>query len=196
MARRQTISDQQILDAAQALFTEHGLQATTADIAKRAGCSEGSIFRRYATKHELFLASMGIPSPRVALEELMARAGQAPPSEILSNFCELKVGFFLKILPRMHAALGGGLCLDTLSKQGEPPPVHAIRTLSSYIAAEQELGRIAPGPAEPLARMLIGAMHFYAFTEITGTNQMVPYERAAYIAAVVARIVGDVGDAS
>jgi hypothetical protein len=41
MARPVTISDEQILDAARAVFTEKGPRATTAEIAERAGVSEG-----------------------------------------------------------------------------------------------------------------------------------------------------------
>ena len=56
MARTRTISDEQILDAAQAVFLEQGPQATTSAIADRAGISEGTIFKRFPTKQALFFA--------------------------------------------------------------------------------------------------------------------------------------------
>ena len=59
MARPPSISNQQILDAARAVFLAHGLaKASTVDIARRAGVSEGSIFNRFPTKDDLFRAAM------------------------------------------------------------------------------------------------------------------------------------------
>jgi AcrR family transcriptional regulator len=50
MARPSTIFNQQILDAARAEFLAHGFtKASTVDIARRAGVSEGSIFNRFST---------------------------------------------------------------------------------------------------------------------------------------------------
>jgi len=43
-----------ILDAARALVLEHGRSATTRLIAEAAGVAEGTIFRSFATKDELF----------------------------------------------------------------------------------------------------------------------------------------------
>jgi AcrR family transcriptional regulator len=54
MVRPITIDDATIIEAARAVFLERGMRATTADIAKRARVSTGSIFRRYGTKEELF----------------------------------------------------------------------------------------------------------------------------------------------
>jgi AcrR family transcriptional regulator len=45
-----------ILDAAAAVFAERGLDASTAEIARRAGVGEATLFRRFPTKDDLVVA--------------------------------------------------------------------------------------------------------------------------------------------
>ncbi len=45
-----------LLAAADAEFAEHGLEASVADIARRAGVAKGTVFRHFATKEELIAA--------------------------------------------------------------------------------------------------------------------------------------------
>ena len=59
MARPTSIKDETIVAAAREVFLERGIQATTAEVAERAGVSEGSVFKRFKTKSELFRAAMG-----------------------------------------------------------------------------------------------------------------------------------------
>jgi AcrR family transcriptional regulator len=45
-----------LLDAAAAVFAERGLDASTAEIARRAGVGQGTVFRRFPTKDDLVAA--------------------------------------------------------------------------------------------------------------------------------------------
>src|SRR3954451_2452711 len=45
-----------LLDAAVAVFAEHGLEGSTAEIARRAGVGQGTVFRRFPTKDDLVAA--------------------------------------------------------------------------------------------------------------------------------------------
>jgi AcrR family transcriptional regulator len=45
-----------LLDAAAEVFAEHGLEASTAEIARRAGVGHGTVFRRFPTKDDLVAA--------------------------------------------------------------------------------------------------------------------------------------------
>ena len=78
MSRPTSIKDQTIIDAARAVFLERGFGATTAEVAERAMVSEGTLFKRFRTKAELFQAAM---HPQFAelgwLADLEARVGQA-----------------------------------------------------------------------------------------------------------------------
>jgi len=77
MARHATITDDQILDAARAVFIEEGFRARTSKVAQLAGVSEGTIFKRFETKERLFLAALQIPYPAPwhALLERLAGTG-------------------------------------------------------------------------------------------------------------------------
>lgn len=48
-----------LLAAAEAEFAERGLDASMADIARRAGVAKGTVFRHFATKEELIAAIVG-----------------------------------------------------------------------------------------------------------------------------------------
>ncbi|WP_224392465.1 TetR/AcrR family transcriptional regulator [Pseudonocardia sp. ICBG1293] len=83
-----------LLAAAEVEFAEHGLGASMADIARRAGVAKGTVFRHFATKEELIAAIVGghfraltavargladAPDPGAALLEFLTAAagGQA-----------------------------------------------------------------------------------------------------------------------
>lgn len=58
--RPPVISDEALLGAARAVFLARGIRATTAEVAERAGVSEGTLFHRYKTKDALFGAAMRV----------------------------------------------------------------------------------------------------------------------------------------
>jgi AcrR family transcriptional regulator len=45
-----------LIDAAVEVFAERGLEASTAEIARRAGVGQGTVFRRFPTKDDLVAA--------------------------------------------------------------------------------------------------------------------------------------------
>ena len=75
MARKRTIRDEDLLNAARACFVERGFAAPTKEIAQRAGVSEGLLFQRYGNKAELFFAAM-VPPPGATLRDQLAKARQ------------------------------------------------------------------------------------------------------------------------
>ena len=76
MARPRSIDDSVILDAAREVFLELGFAGTTAEIARRAGVSEGSLFNRFGNKKQLFRAAI---APRIEdavwIADLESRVG-------------------------------------------------------------------------------------------------------------------------
>ena len=88
MSRPRTIDDAQILDVARKIFLERGMRASTASIARAAGVSEGTIFKRFDTKQELFFASMGLPRPIEAARLLAGRAGRG---DVRTHLVEISV---------------------------------------------------------------------------------------------------------
>src|SRR5215510_866081 len=75
--RPPVISRERLLEIAREVFLEHGIRATTAEVATRAGVAEGTIFLRFKSKVDLFRAAMQFdPDQAIAfVESLAARAG-------------------------------------------------------------------------------------------------------------------------
>ncbi|HEX4305710.1 MAG TPA: helix-turn-helix domain-containing protein [Solirubrobacterales bacterium] len=67
---------QRIIDAAVEVFAERGLEASTADIAARAGVGEATLFRRFPTKDDLVTAIV-----QVMLEDAAAVAASCLEDE-------------------------------------------------------------------------------------------------------------------
>lgn len=68
MPRPRTISEDELLAAARAVFVERGFAASTKEVARRAGVSEALLFQRYPTKADLFFAAMVPPAFAVSAQ--------------------------------------------------------------------------------------------------------------------------------
>src|SRR5262245_31041477 len=129
MARTPVITDEQILDAARQVFLERGFGATTAEVARRAGVAEGSVFKRFPTKHKLFSSAMfpSVVEPRW-VARLDERIGHG---EVRSHLREIGVEvleFFRQIIPLMMMSWSnpGPDGLPELLSQPNPPPLVAM----------------------------------------------------------------------
>ncbi len=70
-AQRQQQTRTELIEAATALFAEHGFHGTTLDmIAKTAGYTKGAVYSNFTTKDELFLAALEVETEtRVTIME-------------------------------------------------------------------------------------------------------------------------------
>ena len=197
MARPKEITDQQILEAAREVFLEQGLAGTTAEIARRAGVSEGSIFRRFPTKKDLFHVAMGFPSDPPFLETIETLVGRGDPRESLVTICTEILAFFLEIVPKTIILLSarGINPAKVFVGQKEPPPVRGVRALTSFLEREQWIGRIGACTPEVIARMLLGALHSYAFFEVSGMNTRSPMPETTYVRGIVDTVFDGIGSA-
>ncbi len=169
MARPTTISDERILEAARAVFLEQGIAATTAEVAKRAGVAEGSIFKRFATKAELFKAAVQVDSDDPDfLRTLVAARDEDDPRHVLYRAGLEAVAFFRRLMPLAMLQFGTG------KKAGIPdqllgpnaPPLRALKTLAAFIERQIRSGRMRKHEPEIVARMLLGSIQSYVFYEL------------------------------
>jgi AcrR family transcriptional regulator len=169
VARPTTISDERILEAARAVFLEHGIAATTAEVAKRAGVAEGSIFKRFATKADLFKAAMQVElDDPDFLRTLVSARDEDDPREVLYQVGLQAVGFFRRLMPFIMLQFGTG------KKAGIPdqligpnaPPLRALKTIAAFIERQVKSGRMRKHDPEIVARMLMGSIQSYVFFEI------------------------------
>lgn len=191
MARPSTITDEQILEAARVVFFRDGTSATTADIAQQAGISEGTIFRRFPTKQDLFVAAMGFeggPKWIKTIDALLVAEELGDLAENLNLIANEMLDFFKQLIPKMNMILScGGAPNPQMLCDGSqlPPPIMGVKALMRYLMAEQDAGRIRVSDPEILARMFMGSLHHYAFWDHCGLNAILPMPRPTYVRHVV-----------
>lgn len=164
MARTATITDEQILEAAREIFLAEGFGAPTARIAQRAGVSEGSIFKRFATKEALFYAALEIDPDPSWHAEVSQRVGQGDSKENLIQLSLSIIRFFNAMLARMITKMGSHPTPATFKGLPEHPIVKDRDKVSAYLREEMALGRLRSCDSDLLAGMLFGALNHHVFT--------------------------------
>ncbi len=170
MGRPAIVSTEQILEVARELFLSQGFGVTTAAIARKAGVSEGSVFKRFATKEALFFAALGIPE-QAWLTQLPGRVGQGDVRENLAQIVVSIIGFYRELFPRMimlwscrAMAAQGEMWKDV----PESPPMRVLKALTQYLEGEMQAKRLRQANAEVVARAALGSAQSFVFFEMTG----------------------------
>jgi AcrR family transcriptional regulator len=169
MARPVSIKDETIVEAARQVFLERGIQATTAEVAERAGVSEGSVFKRFRSKLDLFRAAMEdkLAQPDWT-KHLAARVGKGPVEQNLFEIGMAVIAFFRELMPLMMMAWSNPSPngLPCLVSGPNPPPLRALKHMTSYLEAEMSAGRLQRHDPELVARAFIGGLNHFVFFEI------------------------------
>lgn len=169
MSRPVTISDEVILEAARALFTEKGPRATTAEIAARARVSEGILFKRFGTKAALHKAAMtsGIVASWIWKE--MQAQGPLRTEKDFARFIAWQLDVLRHVVPVVVMAWSSRANADELPSDltgTKPAPLVAIRAVARKLEAEMNAGHLMRRNAEAVARILIGSIWYYVFLEV------------------------------
>lgn len=197
MARPRSIRTDQILDAARTVFLDQGLRAPTSAVAKAAGVSEGTIFKRFPTKEHLFFAAMGLPeSPLMQAGKLVE--GRLGTGDMQAHLVEISleiVGFLRVMVPRMmmmcaHPAYDP---VKLFQDAPEAPPLRLSREIGTWLQAESEAGRLGPCDGVTAARMLMGALHNFVFFEVSGMHGSEPPDAREYAQRLVALLWHGIG---
>jgi AcrR family transcriptional regulator len=171
MGRKKVITDTELLRVAREVFIEGGAFGSTRDIAARAGISEATLFKRYATKTALFLAAMAPPQPDLDFMFADVRA-QKDARKALHLLANRILGYFRMAIPRMlplitHPAIG----LDELVRSfGRSPAEHLTDAVADYLTELKRSGRASPENPLATAALLIAALHSVALFEIMGIH--------------------------
>ena len=163
---------ERILAAAREVMRGKGLvRATTKEIARAAGLSEGTLYNHFANKEELFLCTLNeLPSGFVSLiRGLQERAGTEAVQSVLEQIARSALDFYGEAIP-----MGASFFADPellarhreLLQQRGAGPQRANEAVAAYLRAEQRLGRVR-GDADPdaVAYMLLGALYQYVYWE-------------------------------
>jgi AcrR family transcriptional regulator len=190
MPRTRTITDEQILSAAREVFTEQGMSATTAEVARRAGVSEGTIFNRFGSKSDLMMAAMGFEQGPTWIKTAEAvDLDAATFEENLAAIGEDMLDFFEVLLPRIWMMMSSGASPADHFMDANAPPIRGIKVLTGLIYQAQRKGQLRPCDPEIVARQFIGALHFWAFAEHAGLNGFMPMPRQTYLRGVIKNIM-------
>jgi AcrR family transcriptional regulator len=192
MTARGDRTQAKLIEATLAVVAEVGYaRASTRAIAERAGVAEGTIYRHFADKTALFFAAALAPSADMLawVADLPGRAGtstvRANLEEAMVRLAELE----RRVLPlelaiqadpnlarQRRAALGSAGELP-----GGPP-----QAIAAYLAAEQELGRVAPDvdPAD-VAVILLATLFGLGMTSDPDGGNVAPHRIRSAVRVLV-----------
>ena len=163
-----TLTDDDLLDAARAVFLARGVDATTTEIARRARISESVIFHRYKTKEALFSA---VFERQIVMPPALARLPSVVgKGEIADHLFDAGMGvaeMMEGVLPFMMMSLSSTK-MNVLHKHARAPhPLkrHMIGLLSSYCEREARAGRLRAVRGEVFARTFLGGIMQYVMSE-------------------------------
>jgi AcrR family transcriptional regulator len=161
MARPQSITDETLLEATRAVIRERGASSTTAEIAERAGVSEGTLFHRFGSKQKLFRAVLDTLRP-TWIDTIETRVGSGDVFEQIEALALDLLEFMDELMPLL--ALSAAMNEEQRARSGgiEGKKL-GERKIAAYFEAEIRLGRVAPHDPEVIAFTFLGALHSYAF---------------------------------
>src|SRR4029079_14367326 len=153
------------------------------------GVAEGSIFKRWKTKQELFFTALAPDDEDPEwIRGLEDRVGKGDLRELLTEIGHQGIEFFRTIMPLVM------MCWSNPSPSGipapldrpNPKPVQILKTLAGYFEAEMRLCRIARRDPEVVARIFVGGIQQFAFLElITQSRHELPRPEPIFIRGVV-----------
>lgn len=191
---------ERILAAAAQVFGDRGVtRATTKEIARAAGVSEGSLYNHFENKTALFGATFASVASGIAqaMRELADSAGKNTVEENLAAFAAAEIRFYGELLPMVGPVLADQELLAWLQAAPERSngPLYGHIGLIGYLEAEQKAGRLSTD-ARPgaIAAVLLGACQQHAFTtRISGAEAVAELGRMDADADAFAReIVGTI----
>jgi len=203
-----------MLRAAREEFLAHGIRATSAAIARRAGVSHGILFHRFGSKEALFAAAMRSAEQAAGpVVDLRSRVGKGDVRETLVELGELLLDRFFVVIPAQVVTWANPNSGQTAQpgktakpgKSAKPGKtvnpvkdfkekgVRGQRQFAQYLRAEARLKRIRDVDPYVVAQTFSGALWFYAFEQVTGARlrgaNAAP-ERGAFVRQLVDFIWG------
>jgi AcrR family transcriptional regulator len=163
MGRPPKITDDEILAAARQVFLDKGAKASTLDIAERAGISEASIFKRFATKQALFMAAIGISRTPSWVKELPDKVPTSALKLELTEVCSEMLAFYQDVMPRVLMIMSLGELLR--AQDFVPPPIRDAQLLAKFLERAVVLGHLRPCNAKIVAHTIVGAINNYVATK-------------------------------
>ena len=162
MGRHKTISDDDVLRIARDLFRTRGHAATTRQIAKAAGISEGVLYQRFGSKDALFFAAMHARGPDI--EQLLGP--EQPVGDARNYLCTVlrRLGeYFAEVIPlALRVMMHPSFEPASLSRTTPGGPVELREGLAKRLASLARRKRLKVSDEIVLARLLLSLAHDWA----------------------------------
>ncbi|MFE2108582.1 TetR/AcrR family transcriptional regulator [Kitasatospora sp. NPDC059463] len=182
---------EQIVDAAERVIRDLGLaRCTTKEIAEGAGCSEGTIYRHFRSKEDVFLAVLaerlpGLPPVLRALPEEVADEGEVRAA--LQQVAEEALAFYRESMPVLLSVFAEPRLLERhreWTRVTNTGPQRAAELLADYLRRAQRAGLVSRD-ADPAvaAQLLLGACYLAAYgggSAVPAGGPEAPREAAAF----------------
>ena len=180
-----------IVEAAERVMRERGLaRSTTKEIARAAGYSEGTLYKHFESKEDLFLCVLDerLPSFVDLVEELPERAGKGAVRRTLEEVASKALAFYGEIVPMAASIFSEpGLLArhrEGITNRGRGPWT-VNEALAAYLDAEKRLGRVSEDvDPEATAAMVLGACFQRAFFRSFLGEEM-PAEEESFVEGIV-----------
>lgn len=182
------IPEDKLLDAAREVLLAKGLRATTAEIAAKAGVSEGLVFYRYRSKEALLVAVVRREHALPArLGELIARAGTGSLTEFLEELGGVVMAGVRATMPFVDLARSSPNYprVHKLLMAAGATPDRLQATIARYVEAEMAAGRLRRLDPALLSRTLFGAVLDREIGRRIRALPPDPSEDAAFVRALV-----------
>jgi AcrR family transcriptional regulator len=197
MSRPIKYDDDVLLESLRATFLELGPAATSAELARRAGVSEGTLFKRFGTKRRLFELAMHI-SPIEEQEwfkSMLDRAGQGSLRENLAELAHSLITYITETMPILETLMTSGFrpqdMLASMSeKDQEPSPLVLQRRFEKYLEREMRVGRMRSVDSRTLADLLLGPCFKYVHLHAHFPGQL-GNETAQHAAERIAGLIAE-----
>ncbi|GCE13280.1 TetR/AcrR family transcriptional regulator [Tengunoibacter tsumagoiensis] len=185
---------QQILEATERVIQQLGIaRVTTKEIAREAGCAEGTLYKHFEHKEDLFLQVLQENLPEFVLALHDHQPGQRTVQENLLAIAEAAFLYYTQLTP-----LAASFFADTelLTRHRTWMDTHQIgpqrlpARVAEYIQQEQQLGRITP-QLDPLtiSHLLLGPCFQLAFNySFLGTPRQ-PHEASLHLKSILEVLV-------
>jgi AcrR family transcriptional regulator len=158
-AERSAATRQALLDAARALFAEHGFAGSgQEEIVDRAGVTRGALSHHFGTKRQLFLAVVQDVQSDVAVLITEAAMEATDPME------QLRLGCLAFLDAAMDPSVGRIVLLDAPAVLGwqtwrEIDAAHGLGLVTEALDHVMDAGLIERQPLQPLAHLLLAALN-------------------------------------
>jgi AcrR family transcriptional regulator len=182
---------ERMVGAAERVMRSKGLaHATTREIAREAGYSEGAIYKHFESKEELFICVLTGRLPPFAdiLGRLPRRAGCESVGAVLEEVASVALAFYGESFPMSVSVFSEpGLLTrhrEEMERRGAGPQ-KANEALVAYLEAERDLGRVRDdADPEAAAAMLLGACFQRAFLASFSGEDVIPTREEGFVAGI------------